>query len=249
MSIVVLVDLENVGSLVSKPELFVDLVNFAKYRGNLILFNIYYNFVCSVKAKTRFESLGCKCIDVGCNSKNGADNQIIAHIVEVIDKHPDVKEIIVVSGDKDFKYIVRLAKKQDKKVVILGQRGNVKTKMRKIANEFYYLDQLPELVKNSSPNAITQQPCHITFEQATQLFIQAIHAVQRKGKPAIQQRLATWIFKHPNFPLGSKVSSIYKQDGSPFYNFSSFVEAVLKTGKVQKINDEFFVVESLKQAA
>ncbi|MBD1897223.1 NYN domain-containing protein [Coleofasciculus sp. FACHB-129] len=128
------------------------LVSFANLQGHLISAKVYYNSKCINMAydKENLENLGFAGIDVPCPLKNSADNQLMADYLEDIhgNQPPDVA--IIVSGDGDFKYLVLNQKKLSKKAIVVARQGNVKLSLKIVADEIYFLDELPNLVRNKA---------------------------------------------------------------------------------------------------
>ncbi|MEH2286972.1 NYN domain-containing protein [Nostoc sp.] len=50
------------------------------------------------------------------------------------------------SGDGDFVNLVRNLQNLGKRVIIFAQAGNVKQKLKELADEFYFINKLPELI-------------------------------------------------------------------------------------------------------
>ncbi|MCC5657228.1 NYN domain-containing protein [Nostoc sp. XA010] len=126
------------------------LLDLAKSKGYVTSTNVYYNSQLQEQAavKNDLGNLGFNCLDVPCPLKNSADNQLIADCLEEIhsNKSPDI--IMLVSGDGDFVKLVHNLQKLGKQAIILAQIGNVKQKLKELANEFYFLDDLPQLPKS-----------------------------------------------------------------------------------------------------
>ncbi|MEH1796085.1 NYN domain-containing protein [Nostoc sp.] len=50
------------------------------------------------------------------------------------------------SGDGDFANPVKFLQDKDKNVIIFARRGNVKQSLKNLADELYFVDELPQLV-------------------------------------------------------------------------------------------------------
>jgi uncharacterized LabA/DUF88 family protein len=113
-----------------------ELQYFASNQGKLTCQNVYYNsqYQNQVNNKIILEQLGFKCVDVPCDRKNSADNQLIADCVKwVAFNHSST--IILVLGDKDFAGLICLLNSLGKKVIIFAQRGSISQKLIKIVGK------------------------------------------------------------------------------------------------------------------
>ncbi|HAX76001.1 MAG TPA: NYN domain-containing protein [Cyanobacteria bacterium UBA11372] len=239
-------DLQNVYSIVEYADL---LLAFANSKGRLISKKVYYNSQCKnqASAKDKLKSLGCVCVDVPCLIKDSADNQMIADCLGDIDSNSCPDTVILVSGDGDFVKLVRTLHKWGKKVIILAQRGNVKQKLREIANEFHFLDELPQLVEAMTQQETDSVQCQIAYDKAIEYLIAAINTALSKGEATSFSKIDN-LMRHL-YPCYKGVDSICKPDGKKFSKFSKFVEAAVKDGKVRMQNQELFLVEADKLAA
>ncbi|MHC5827666.1 MAG: NYN domain-containing protein, partial [Nostoc sp.] len=133
------------------------LLAFAITKGSLISRIVYYNslFENQASAKENFQRIGFKCEDVTCSLKNSADNQLKSDLIDDVynNQSPDI--FILVSGDGDFANPVKFLQDKDKNVIIFAQRGNVKQKLKERADEFHFVDELPQLVGNNTQLKIT----------------------------------------------------------------------------------------------
>ena len=239
-------DLQNVYSIV---EYAVLLLAFANYKGSLISKKVYYNSHCKnqASAKDKLKSLSCSCVDVPCPIKDSADNQIIADCLEDIQSNLSPDIVILVSGDGDFVKLVRTLHKWDKKVIILAQKGNVKQKLKEVADEFYFLDDLPQLVEAMTQQETDSVQCQIAYDKAIEYLIAAINTALSKGEATSFSKIDN-LMRHL-YPCYKGVDSICKPDGKKFSKFSKFVEAAVKDGKVRMQNKELFLIEADKLAA
>jgi uncharacterized LabA/DUF88 family protein len=91
-------------------------------------------------------NLGFQCISVTSPIKDCADYQLVFDSLSDFDANgwPDL--VILVSGDGDFCPFVNHLKKIGIKTIIFARKGNVKKQLIDSADEFHFLDELPELV-------------------------------------------------------------------------------------------------------
>ncbi len=222
-------------------DLGIFLLAFAKSIGRLIDAKVYYNSLCPNQAfaMDKLKNLGVKCIDVPCSLKNSADNQLIADCIK------DAKDIVIlVSGDGDFADLVINQQKLGRKVIIFANRGNVKQRMKELADEFHFTDELPKLMaeKNQPQTAISASD--IGYNEAINYLLEATRNVIGQGKPAKFSLIGNLMVKH--LPQEQKFKSIRTANGKKFSKFKDFVEAVAKDGKVRMENQELFLIEEYK---
>lgn len=217
------------------------LLAFAKSIGRLIDAKVYYNSLClnQASAMEKLKNFGFKYIDVPCPLKNSADNQLIADCIK------DAKDIVIlVSGDGDFANLVINQQYLGKKVIVFANRGNVKQRMKELADEFHFIDELPELVCEKTQPQTAISASDIGYNEAINYLLEATRNVIDQGKPAKFSLIGSLMVKH--LPQEQKFKSIRTADGKKFSKFKDFVEAVAKDGKVRMENQELFLIEQYK---
>jgi hypothetical protein len=130
---------------------------------------------------------------------------------------------------------------KSKKVIIIAQKQSEDKNLRELANKFYYVDELSNLVADNPPSQTDSVQFEITYQDAIECLTEAIQAAFKKGKPAIISRVCNLMRDNPRFPNYQKVSSIRKKDGTKFPDFSKFVDAAVADGKVRMQNQELFL--------
>lgn len=236
-------DLQNVYLIQDKANLLLD---FANSKGRLICQKLYYNSQCKnqASAKDKLKSLGFNCIDVPCPLKNSADNQLIADCLEDVDNHSSPDIVILVSGDGDFAKLVRILQKLGKKVIIFAQPGNVKQRLKELAgDDFYFVDQLPELVVNKTNPQTTSVQSQITYKDAIECLIEAIKTALSEGKRTDFSYIGNLMRRSPHFPNCKKFPFVCKPDGTTILRLSKFVAAAVADGKIKMQNQELFLIE------
>jgi len=205
-----------------------NLLNYARAKGSLARKKVYYNSQCPDQSSVQklFANYDLDCIDVPCPLKNSSDNQLLADCIQdALVLSPNV--FIVVSGDGDFLSLVRILQKLNNQVLIVGRKGNVKQKLIESANEFCFIDQLPEL--------LCLDPCdssRITYEEAIQCLIEAINAATASGRSPQFSAIDQLMRKSQKFPGYRGVTSIWRRNGKKFTCFKQFAESVAKDGLV-----------------
>jgi len=92
-----------------------------------------------------FDDLEFECINTPSSKrkKNNADHKLIAHCRQQILPRPDIKTVILLSGDGDFKGLVRDLQSKGKEVIVIAQcLKKTSRKLRQAADEFHLLQQL-----------------------------------------------------------------------------------------------------------
>ncbi|MDJ0510846.1 MAG: NYN domain-containing protein [Crocosphaera sp.] len=236
------VDIQNVCSF---PQYANDFVSFAKSQGDLIIQKVYYNSNCKnqVNIVKKLKSLGYHCKDVPCPLKNSADNQLISDLIEDIEGNESPDKIILVSGDGDFQSIVSILKKLKKYVIVVAQYGNLKQELKDSANEFYFLEKLPQLEKLKNQTETTSFSTKFDWDDAVKCLLDCIKTVENKS--ATLSYLGRMIRQSHLFPKGcKKFPCICKSDGRNFSTLKSFVKAVSQEGLVVMKDEKIFIPEA-----
>jgi hypothetical protein len=231
-----------------KPNKLLDfasnLLDFASAKGRLDCKRVYYNsqHKNQASAQKSLDYLGFNCLDVPCPLKNSADNQLIADCISRIPLKPSLDIIILVLGDKDFVGLICVLRSLGKKVIIFAQRGSESQKLIKIADEFHFVDELPELVGEKTQPQINYVQSQFSYNDAIECLIEAIKTALSEGKPTNFSYIGKLMRDSPRFPTCKKFPSVCKPDGTTFSCFSKFVYAVVKEGKVRRQNQELFLI-------
>ncbi|MEA5512954.1 NYN domain-containing protein [Nodularia sp. UHCC 0506] len=129
------------------------LVGFAYLKGNIILKKVYsdWNLDKNRKLQNKLFCEGFKASHVPSykNKPNRTDEELIYDCEQEALEQPDIKTVILVSGDGDFKTLVRNLKIHGKNVIVVAQcEKNTSQVLRKVANEFYFLSQIEQQFRN-----------------------------------------------------------------------------------------------------
>jgi len=143
--------------------------------------------------------------------------------------------------------LVRNLQKLGKKVIIFAQAGNVKQKLKELADEFYFIDKLPELVDKKTKSQTTSIEFKINYNEAIKCLTKAITTTLSQSKRTEFSYIDKLMRQHCVSYQG--FSSIHTPDGKKFKSFGQFVDAAVRDGKVQKLGQELFLVELDKLAA
>ncbi|MEH1937022.1 MAG: NYN domain-containing protein [Nostoc sp.] len=225
------------------------LLAFANARGSLIIRRVYYNslFENQASAKENLQQIGFKCEDVTCSLKNSADNQLKSDLIDDVYNNQSPNIVILVSGDGDFANPVQLLQEKGIYVIIFAQRGNVKQKLKERADEFHFVDELPQLVSNNTQPQTTCIEFQINYNEAVECLIESTKTSLSQGKRTvfgyIDKLMRQRCHRYQGF------SSISMPDGKKFKNFSQFIDAAVRDDKVKKQGQELFLIEFDKLAA
>jgi uncharacterized LabA/DUF88 family protein len=204
------------------------LLDYARAKGNLIHARIYYNSQIQNQSKLLkcFKDCNLDYVDVPCPLKNSADNQLVADCVRDISTClPDA--FIIVSGDGDFLDLVQLVRKLNSQAFIVARKGNVNQKLIKSANEFCFIDQLPNQIcadRHDLPK--------IDYEDAVQCLLEAVNAAITSGKRPCFPLIDQLMRKNRNFSSYQGVSSIEGRNKRGFASFKKFAESIVRDGLI-----------------
>lgn len=225
-------DYENISQMENRAKLLID---FAQTRGYLVNQNIYAKASIwqqdKSNAKVIFKKLGFACIDVPPDSKNAVDFKLVIDCIAESFNNISTNLFILVTADGDYETLVHELQSRGKKVIIFYHPHKVSQRLIQIADEFYPVEKLPELVENKAK--ILDVPAKITYKEAIQCLIEAIKVAVKQGKSTTFPIIDSMMRLNQQFPNYQGVLSIRKPDGTTFSKFSKFVEAVKAEGKVQ----------------
>jgi hypothetical protein len=240
------------------PEMGKMLLKFAQSLGTLNQAKVY-DILPNGKEKSdlnNLKNLGFQVISVISPIKDCADYQLVFDCIG--DFYPNGRPnlIVIGSGDGDFCPFVDHLKKLGIKVIIFGRKGNAKQTLSKSAHQFYFIDDISQLVnkqnqtqntgnksnqkspKNQSQGSQSKKAKNknnqggITYNEAIQCLIEAIQTASSQGKPTKLSYIDSLMRNNQRFPHYQGVASIRKPDGSKFSKLTKFLEAVEKDQKI-----------------
>lgn len=240
------------------PNMAEMLLKFAQSLGTLNLAKVY-DVLPDGQAKSdlnNLENLGFQVISVLSPLKDCADYQLVFDCIGDFHRTGQPNLLIIGSGDGDFCPFVEHLKKIGIKVIVFGRKGNAKQSLSKSAHEFYFIDEISQLVtqQKSTQNTVAKsnqqsqknqpqasqtkkaknknnQEC-ITYHEAVQCLIEAIQTASSQGKPTKLPYIDSLMRNNQRFPHYQGVASIRKPDGSKFSKLTKFLEAVEKDQKI-----------------
>ncbi len=229
-NVFVSLDLQNCNNVVKHLP---NLLQFLSNKGSIIDKKVYYNgnYDNQNKSIEMLKLTGFDCINVTDKTENSADYRLSSDLFDIWYKK-QVNEIILISGDGDFISKVIALQKLGVKVTIIAQKNKVSTQLKDIADEFRYLDELPQLIE-IKPISSTVSNSHISYEEAVKMLIETINkALQQKQKTTLSLigKLMRKIHNLPQFPSVNK-------DGKTISKLSKLVDNAINDGLLIMNND------------
>ncbi|MEH2201645.1 NYN domain-containing protein [Nostoc sp.] len=130
---------------ISDPKIARDLLLFASSLGFIANRKVYSNWCERSKAKSVLANLNFDCIHVCQKFKNAVDFKL------VMDCGCDSSDIvIIISGDSYCEIIIDSLHLNGKKVIIFAHEKSAKFSLKNLADMFYCVNDLPQLVKNKT---------------------------------------------------------------------------------------------------
>ncbi len=240
------------------PDMTRMLLKFAQSLGTLNLAKVY-DVLPDGQEKSdlnKLKDLGFQVISVISPLKECADYQLVFDCISDFSRNGQPNLIVIGSGDGDFCPFVDHLKKIGIKVIIFGRKGNSKQSLSKSAHQFYFIDEISQLVNQPTQNQNTgdksnqksqknqsqgsqskkaknkENQGYITYDEAIQCLIEAIQTASSQGKPTKLSYIDSLMRNNQRFPHYQGVASIRKPDGSTFAKLTKFLEAVEKDQKI-----------------
>lgn len=142
-SVAILCDWQNVRGTQAQLQC---LMNFACKLGTIAFKWVYAHWRReNSKYEELFDDWGFECFNVPSSKRkrNNVDKKLIAHCRQQILNNPDITTVILLSGDGDFKGLVRDLKTKGKKVIVIAEcLKKTSSKLITLADEFHLLEQL-----------------------------------------------------------------------------------------------------------
>ncbi len=245
-------DIQNVKSqLKNLPSLGSDLLEFCGQKWLLTSQDVFYNSQKKneTDAKDILEGIGFKCFNVPDASKNAVDKALIFRCTKQFTRNPSPDTFVLVLGDWDYVGFICILRAAGKKVIIFAQRGSESKELINLVDEFYFIDELPQLLGSKiEPNTEDILAC-IPYKDAKECLFQAIQTANSHKKQTGFSSINNLMLTNKQFPNYTGYASIRQSDGNKFSSFTKFIKAVEKDGKVFVKNNEVFLIEEGKMAA
>lgn len=230
-------DYENVPQVNRAKDLFL----FARSLGEVKNAKVYSKWGASPnQVKNTLEVDGFECIDVPHRIKNAVDFKLI------LDCGSDNSDIIIIVSGDCYVQILLDDWKQKKKVIVFARKGSVDNTLKDRADEFYFIEELPELVQKISHVNSSNEQCKLTYNEAIMFLIEAVKTALNKRKGTGLGYINTLMSQL--FPNYQGVSCICKTKGKSFSNFGEFVKAAVKDRKIRMENQQLFLIDENQPA-
>lgn len=227
---------------ISDTKIAKDLLLFASSLGSIAKKKVYSNWCEQSKAKSVLSNLDFDCIHVNPKFRNAVDFKL------VMDCGGDSSDIVIlISGDTYCEILIDDLRSNGKKVIVFARQKSAKLSLKNLADMFYFVDDLPKLVENKNQLKSTSLYEKINYNEAIEYLVKAINTAldqkKRTGLGYINNLMMQLFAKYQG------ICSIYVPNGKKFKNFSQFIDAAVRDGRVQKQGQELFLVELDKLAA
>ncbi|MGQ4647862.1 NYN domain-containing protein [Lyngbya aestuarii] len=143
-------DYENI----SDTNLAENLIIFGQLRGDLVNKKAYAKrWKKFASAKNILKKHNFCLVDALLDIKNSADYRCMFDCIDAVksDSPPDV--FIFVAGDGDYAHVIRLLKCRGKQIIIFARHLSDSKKLKKLAHECYFIDDLPRLIMEGVNNS------------------------------------------------------------------------------------------------
>ena len=125
-----------------------------KLAKNLLLFGSEFGYVANRKvydnwkqrnqaAQVTLRSQNFECFHVSQNIKNAVDFHLSAECFSEASNSPYQHTFIIVSGDGYGEILIDKLHDKGKKIIIVARKGNDRLTLKKLADQFYFIDELP----------------------------------------------------------------------------------------------------------
>lgn len=134
-TVAVFADCQNVGSLFNHRQA---VLTFVEQFGAVPLLWAYdYWRKMKPRRELQLQADGWQTIDVPTQTKNALDEQLIRDCRR-IGGQPFVEVVVLIAGDKDFVPLAKWLLSQKKRIIIIGRRNHVNSKLRALAPDDTY---------------------------------------------------------------------------------------------------------------
>jgi len=138
-------DYQNIQTLKLAP----DLLLLASGFGYVVNRKVYDNWQQRNKkaAQVTLRSLNFECFHVSQNIKNAVDFHLSADCFSEASSSLYPHTFIIVSGDCYGEILIQKLQDKGKKVIIVARKGNDSHNLKKLADRFYFVDELPKSIE------------------------------------------------------------------------------------------------------
>ena len=143
-SAAVLIDWENVNRITC--ELFGNILSEIRHEVSISLMRAYADWGQHQAGKSLLAEHGCELVQMPGNAfkKNSADIKLAVDAVEILYVCPQIRTLVLLSGDRDFLPLVQLAKRLDRKVWCFGPKDSTSEILKRVCNRWSQIPSTPE---------------------------------------------------------------------------------------------------------
>ena len=235
-NLAILWDLENVNVSKSSDTYspIREILKLLENKGHPVVQRVYANWSkVSKSIAQEFAELGFDQVNTSNSKANDLDWKLAIDCMTILNTHPEVKHIVLVSGDQDFLRLAHTCKQANKQLTIIAWERQTCKAFRESADSFIALEsvfnqhqaQSEPLILKSTSSAL------ISYEQALKYLFAAIQkAAQLKKTPSIE--LIGNLMKESSNGHYQNAGSIAPVKGKKL-KFTEFLKYVEKQGLVQ----------------
>lgn len=140
-TVALFLDYENVPDV----QLAENLIDFAQFKGSLIVQNAYTRQWKESLRDGRFlRRVGFRLISSIFDIKNSVDCKCMDDCLRIAKSKLSPDIFIIVTGDGDYAHLLNILKGYHKRTIVFARRGSESKKLRRIAHEFYFVDEIED---------------------------------------------------------------------------------------------------------
>lgn len=218
----------------AKAPLAESLVSYAQTQGHPRIKMVYSNWRRERDILVQvLYSLGFETIHVSTGKENSVDIKLTVDCLNAAHQYPDMHQFILVTADRDFVPLVNALKTLQKKVTLIGRAATASEQLLLSADEFIDIEKLSaEISYANFSETQAQAPQTISYQDALTCLTESILQARDQGKSTRFASIDLLMRSNPQFSYEG-VSSIRKDNGNTFSNFSGFIAEAESDGVVK----------------
>ncbi len=193
-------------------------------------------------------SYGFSTIQVSMGKTNSVDIRLAVDCIATAYQHPEITHFVLVTSDKDYIPLVHQLRSMQRQVILVSRSQATSKHLRDSVDRHIPLNQLlPESTSGSVKSRRKKSSgATLSFEEGTQCLLTVLEQITQGGEPRVVfSRLNDAMREQSQWPYHN-ASSICKPDSQDtFRQFSQFVQAVEKTGKIIIYRDGMVLYASI----
>ena len=147
-SAAILIDWENVNRITSKS--LKDILSEIRHEASISIMRAYADWSLHQNGKLILADQGCELVQMPGNTfkKNSADLKLAVDAVEILYTCPQIRTLVLLSGDRDFLPLVHLAKRLGRKVWCFGPNGSTSELLKRVCDRWSLIPNMPQPPRN-----------------------------------------------------------------------------------------------------